>query len=313
MNKAQILNEIEESLRSFDEFQLIGIADKTRLRVLARQILDSVRRVGFTNQLRYMKLSPLRKEPYSQLFDPIKAAINYHQGGNYDEACWLVFLFTIFGKSKKSGWRICRDIYGALGQEEPWTWKRITTDYEGFCSWYQNASLAMANDSVARKFGGHRQYESLRYDAKKRPLQKIVRSYIDWVGSHQSHVTRFEIAREEAENDPYRLFDNLYISLNGVLSFGRLSKFDFISMLSKIGLIDAYPPIAYLKNATGPLRGVNLLFFDRYLSHHSATLLEDKLSELAEHMKLGDYEKQILEDALCNWQKDPNNYQFFSG
>ncbi|MFP1592494.1 hypothetical protein ACLB1M_28880 [Escherichia coli] len=44
----------------------------------------------------------VRKEPNSDVFDPLRAACLYLRDNNYDEACWLVFLATHFGKRTKN-------------------------------------------------------------------------------------------------------------------------------------------------------------------------------------------------------------------
>lgn len=313
MQKTVMVEHLSQRLSSFQEFPLDGIHSYETRHTLALQLLDSIRRVEFVRSISQKSFSEQRTNPASSLFDPLKAAVIHRNNGNFEEAIWLVFLITIFGKSKKSKWTICQDIYGALGQRSPWTWEEVSNDFGGFVDWFRQASQLMSKDSITRKFGGHRQYESLRYDAKKRPLQLIVRSYIDWVGGHKNQVTRFELAKLENDGDPKAVFGYLYNSLNAVVSFGRLSKFDFLTMLSKLNLIEAYPPFAYLKGATGPLRGVNLLFCNDVGQREDFSKLEEKLGLLGEHLQLGDFSKQILEDALCNWQKSPTVYSYFAG
>lgn len=70
------------------------------------------------------------------------------------------------------------------------------------------------------------------------------------------------------------------------------------------------PDLAYLTQATGPLRGARLLFGGATNSNILATTLDAWLVELDSHLGLG---MQVLEDSLCNWQKSPEIYIRFRG
>ncbi|MGX7875923.1 alpha-glutamyl/putrescinyl thymine pyrophosphorylase clade 3 protein [Mesorhizobium sp. ORM6] len=73
-------------------------------------------------------------------------------------------------------------------------------------------------------------------------------------------------------------------------------------MIAKVGLAAIRPPTAYLAAATGPKRGARLLFGGAHDSNISPRELEGRLVELDGVLHLG---QQVLEDALCNWQKSP--------
>ena len=111
----------------------------------------------------------------------------------------------------------------------------------------------------------------------------------------------------EAGGDPLGAFDRLYRSMAAsVLRFGRLARFDYLTMLSKLGLAQVEPGSTYMDGSTGPLRGARLLFGGNY----SAPSLDEWLAELDREFQVG---MQVLEDALCNWQKSPTVLKSFRG
>ncbi|MEX6177946.1 hypothetical protein AB6G03_13525 [Providencia hangzhouensis] len=83
---------------------------------LAMQLVDSIRPREFVKVISNSSkpVSPYPTEPNSDLFDPIRAARLHYESGNYDEACWLIFLATHFGKNIKTKWKLCSDIYSGL-------------------------------------------------------------------------------------------------------------------------------------------------------------------------------------------------------
>jgi hypothetical protein len=312
MDKHEAMANIVAKLKDADLNKFKGLKSDRRILSLANQMMDSIRRIEFVQSIGKREISPERLNPNSELFDPLKAAVFHYNNKNVDEAIWLVFLATHFGKSESSGWQLCRDIYGMLGYGNTLTWLKITNDFEGFSRWYNQASRMMKTDGVVRKFSNHRKYESLRTDTAK-SIPNVFCSYISWIGNGGSHQGRIQEGLHTVGNDTTKLFDHFYKSINKqVLSFGRLATFDFLTMLSKIGLINTYPQVAYLKNSTGPSKGVALLVKDS-IGYSSADPLEKHLREFADLMSLGLFEMQILEDSLCNWQKSPDKYIYFRG
>jgi hypothetical protein len=91
------------------------------------------------------------------------------------------------------------------------------------------------------------------------------------------------------------------------MRFGRTARFDFLTLLSRLQLLPITPPRAYLEGATGPLSGAKLLF---NTSPTTPRMLDQRLTELDDHLHLG---PDILEDALCNWQKSPEVFMPFRG
>jgi Alpha-glutamyl/putrescinyl thymine pyrophosphorylase clade 3 len=98
--------------------------------------------------------------------------------------------------------------------------------------------------------------------------------------------------------------------MSEVKRFGRLAKFEYLTMLGKLGLAPLESPSAYLNGATGPLQGARLLFAGDRHAKLSAKTLDSYLIKLDEHVQVG---MQVLEDALCNWQKSPDKFRPFRG
>jgi hypothetical protein len=287
---------------------LLGIADRACQDSLVQQMVESIHRIEYVARVRLRPISPNRADPTSDAFDPLKAAILHFDAADIDEAFWLIFIFVHFGKSSRTGWRLARDVYGSLGAL-PWTWERISGNPKAFRNWLASHQLTLqGRDGVSRQFGAHRQYLSLDATTPAGTGAAFV-SYVEWVGPTRVHRTRIEQAINEADGDRRRAFDALYRSMASVKSFGRLARFDYLTMLGKLQFAAIEPGSTYMSGATGPGRGARLLFGD-HAARLSARELDARLIDLAEVANVG---MQVMEDALCNWQKSPARFVAFRG
>lgn len=298
---------LEETLRQFHNTvrPLPGIISQACLESFIEQIIDSRRRIEFVTTIRAKNHSIDRSDPLSELFDPLRAAVIHIQNGDIDEACWLIFLSIHFGKHSRSGWRLVRDVYGCLGEAETWTWERTLADPEAFFDWMSLRYGELTGNG--RGFGNHRKYESLRPTANG--TGSVVMSYVYWIRPYGGHQGLIENAYHVAGPDPKAVFGFLYRTMP-VIRFGRTAKFDYLTMLGKMQIAPIQPNLAYLTEATGPLKGARLLFGGSRQAGISASTLDDWLVELDASVGLG---MQVLEDSLCNWQKSPANYVRFRG
>ena len=301
--------ELEHELARYHEEvrALPGAIEYVNLLALTEQFVDSIRRVEFAKSIGARRLSPKRAEPSSELFDPLKAAAWHRQNGNIEEACWLVFLATHFGKNVRTGWRLAQDIYGSLGGDT-WFWSEVSKDSNGLGEWIEENYEKLSSDGVARLFGNHRKYESIR-PSSSRSTGAVVESYVEWVMGYGSHHLLFEAALDFAQGNARRAFSWLYEKMS-VKSFGRMAKFDYLTMLSKLDLAAIEADSPYLEGATGPLKGARLLFSGSRSSKLSVDELNKELIRLGQALGVG---MQEVEDALCNWQKSPNKYVLFRG
>lgn len=120
------------------------------------------------------------------------------------------------------------------------------------------------------------------------------------------------ITADIAGDQPRLVFDWLYRSmLKSVASFARTGTFDYLTMLGKMQLANIEPGSTYMTGATGPLSGARLLFGDTSKSLKPATL-DAWLVDLESHLNIA-FGMQVLEDALCNWQKNPRVFLPFRG
>ena len=272
--------------------------------------MESIHRVRYVARVLERDISVHRTDPASDLFDPIKAAALHARHGRHDEACWLVFLSVHFGKSLQSGWRYARDIYGALGGTDRWDWARVSGDPARFRAWLAANQNTLKSDGIVRRFGNHRKYQSLE-DQKPNGTGAAVQSYVAWVGPPRTHEELFRDALVAASGDERQAFARLYRSMTAVVSFGRTAKFDYLTIIGKLGLAPIEPDSTYMSGATGPLDGARLLFLGSTTANGATPRQLDRwLVELEAQLGVG---MQVLEDSLCNWQKSPDNFRRFRG
>lgn len=302
IDRASVLG---DHLIQFDQSKrpLPGIAAGERRASLVRQMIDSLHRIEYVQRLGDRSISPERADPKSELFDPLKAAVLHRKAGDPDEAGWLVFLSTHFGYHPRMRWEATRMIYGALGGE-PWTWTRTTADLKAFRLWFeQNAGLL-----ASIRFGNHRKYESMRVNAREN-LADIVESYVGWVGANRGHTLLFSETLQANGSEPRDTFEALYQDMS-VKRFGRTGRFDYLTMMAKLGLWDIAPPHPYFGNATGPVEGASLLLTNSRTETLPRTVLSTQIVELGDFLGVN---MQVMEDSLCNWQKSPAQYLPFRG
>lgn len=161
----------------------------------------------------------------------------------------------------------------------------------------------MANTGSSAKFGNHRKYVSLA-GLGPRGTGEVVETYVRAMGPARSQQTWIDDAMARHGGDQGLAFDALYRSLGAVQQFGRLARFDFLCMLTKCGLADIAPAHAYLPGSTGPVRGARLMF------GANGRALDRAAIQLGASLGVG---MQVIEDALCNWEKSPAQYKRFRG
>lgn len=304
----RMADQLAARLASFERAHglLPGIEDHATREVLIEQMIESIRRISFIKVARERPLSNLRRDPSSDLYDPIRAAMLFASEGRVDEACWQVFLSVHFGKSLRSAWRLPRDVYGRLGDGQLWGWREVSNDVAGFRAWLSASTPTLrGSDGVVRRFGNHRKYTSL--DAwSENGTGSAVATYVDWIRVGGGHQRLFAAAFRDARNEPKDAFHLLYESMATVRSFGRIGRFDYLTMVGKLEIAPIEPDIAYMKNATGPLAGAKLLFGQLKPVGRYDAAVAALGAELGVNM-------QVMEDSLCNWQKSPEVFISFRG
>lgn len=279
---------------------LPGVTTTSHRQTLAKQIVASLRRRDYRDLVRTRQIDLTRADPDSPMFDPERAAVLHARAGRMDEAVWLVFLATHFGKHRDHHWARVQDVYSGLGSGI-WTWDRVRSSPSAFRAWLDaNAS------AIGGACGSHRKYESL---VGVKGTGAVVEGLVAWAGSMGSLAGRFANLVRQGGNDPHVIFDHIYRSFQ-VVRFGRLGRFDLLSVMGRLGILPIEPGSAYLKGATGPLRGARLLFGGDPRAALKEAVLEAWLLDLDQHLGVG---MEVMEDSLCNWQKNPDTFVHFRG
>lgn len=302
---------LRDGLLEFDRRRrLPGLMPPGHTDCLVEQMVDSCRRVDFAHYLRDSIHDERRKDPRSDLFDPLRAAVLHYRQGSADEAFWLVFLATHFGKHEKDGWRLTRDVYGRLGGPGIWDWRSTSSDLPGFRDWtVRNEETLCGGDGVRRRFSNHRKYRTLRANSRA-GLAAVVETYVEWVRPERGHQGLIREIHTQVGQNPREVFNAMYLSMDAVKQFGRLGKFDYLAMLGKLGIAPIEPASAYVRESTGPLAGARLLFAGDTKDKSLDRELDSLLCQLDDVLGVG---FQVLEDSLCNWQKSPASYVRFRG
>jgi len=306
----ELAERLTVGLRNFEAENggLPGIRVAGHREVFIEQLVESIRRVKYVHALRLRDVSPLISDPHNESFNPIRAALYFKRQGDWDEAFWMVFLFIHFGQYKGQ-YNYIREIYGQFDGTDRWSWLNVSSNMEAFKLWLQENEERLISGDSPRGFGAHRRYETLR-SASDKWTGIIVESYVNWVDPTRTHLELFESFNIVAENPAESRFYSAYNSLNSVLRFGRVAKFDYLTMVGKLGLFELIPGIAYLAGSTGPLKGAKLLVGGSRRFRIPIKTLEQNLKLLDDELNVG---KQVLEDAICNWQKNPENFIGFRG
>ncbi len=274
---------------------------------LARQIVDSIQRVDYVYTIASRRISSASYRPNSGAFNPMRAAIWHKNSNNYEEACWLTFLSVNFGKHKTTKWKLTEEIYGANSNKAVMTWNRMNCNPNLLTNWLSNNHLILSG-----KFGNHRKYETLN-TSKRNHTGETISSYVQWVNKFGGHRNLFQQALLQANGNPEKAFSILYQSMDDVTRFARTGKFDYLTMIAKLGLCNLEPDKAYISGATGPKKGIALLMHGNKSVSISSSKAERDIKSLSISLLIPRMRMQVMEDAICNWQKSPYIYKKFIG
>lgn len=291
---------------------LPGIKTEERKTSFVEQLIESLRRIEYVHLLRKRTIIQECKDPHHLAFNPLKAAILYKMEGNLDEAFWVTFLATHFGYHPQDGWRLMQDVYAGYTRNGVWTWTRTAQNLPAFDKWISDYADWLGQSEFNRRFGNHRRYETL-VTKNGQGAFNTINAYIRLVGHNQGHERFFESFRNSDGSacTPTQLFDEVFFVMNrNIPRFARLAVFDFLTMVGKLGLWNITPASPYIAQSSGPKRGAELLFFGGSEGKVTGTQLNALVMDLAKNLGVG---MQEMEDALCNWQKSPDNFIPFRG
>jgi len=283
---------------------LVGLTNGERKFVLIAQLIDSLRRTEYLRVVSIRAKSSSLHTPYSGSFDPFGGAAVLHKAGRTDDAYWLIYLATHFGKHKDDGWNLTEDFYGRFGQEGVWDWNAASQEPLAISRWLDVVYPDVTRAGRSRRFGNHRKFETLKPGPKG--TGHALETYICWIAQYGSHQALITHAHNSVGQNPKEVYAYLYKELDRVVKLGRLGKFDLLCNLSNLQVAPISPDQAYIAESTGPKAGAKALFGQEL----GIGNLENACAKLAEHLEVS---PQVIEDALCNWQKSPERYVYFRG
>ncbi len=281
---------------------LLGLGGAAERRALSMQIVASLRRDDYFRIIQERgPISSSRADPSDPAFEAELGVVYYLQTNQVDEAAWLIFLMVYLAKPE-AGWQRLQGIYGKLGAGL-WNWAAVSENPAAFDQW-----LATNWTQIPGQFGNHRKYQSLD-PAANYSMGPVVVHYVSWVQQGGGHEKHFAAIVRGAGNDPHTIFD-AFFNVLPLRGFGRLGRFDWAAMLARYKLIPAEAGKAYFEGATGPAAGARLLFLGSRTAKASNKQLQGLMDELDSNLHVG---MQVLEDAICNWQKSPQKFVHFKG
>lgn len=189
--------------------------------ILAMQLIESMKRISYFQVLSNRDISPRRTDPQDPIFDPVRAIL-YLKDIDYDEACWLTFLLVYTAENYQTNWNFMRQLYG--GVNETLTWELARNNPQMF----PHLADMLSTSQRRPKFGNHRKYESLRR------LPQVFDSYINLVKAYGGHKNLFRHTDFGNKKEYFKWLFSIVES--NICSFGRLSTFDYLSMMYKTGL-----------------------------------------------------------------------------
>jgi hypothetical protein len=304
-SKTQALNKALTAYEA-NEGNLLGIRLLGSREAWLAQIVSSIRRIEYVSTILSREIAADRSNPHSLIFDPIKSAALLGRIGKLDEAVWMTFIATNFGKHVTDGWKLAANVIGSFGVGTVWTAENYSAAPNGFDSMLLQNAEALRDRFVSGMYSNHRRYQS----KKPEDISRAFTTFYNWQFSNGGFRQLLVSMHKRYGQEPTGVFDALYNSLESVHGLGRLGKFDFLTMLGKLQLAPIEPGSAYLTGATGPLAGARLLFAGDRLDRVPANELEDRIRRLDQYLNVG---MQVIEDSLCNWQKAPDRYVYFRG
>lgn len=268
--------------------------NKKTLETLSKQTNDSIRRISIYRNYKDRADNAVKdKIPFSHTSNPFVLA--QRNDLSTSTKVWIIFLATYFGKSDTSGWKLFNRA-AFDGNYELISFEKVVKDVNKYFNYLQSFDFFEGT-----KYSNHRKY------TKKSLLgEKGVFNSMDYITNNIKDFTQKD-----------RLsFNDAYLRSQKIPSFGRLSAFDFTSSLVKCSLNVEEPKSMYAENSTGPMQALKLIL-DLTKSINTSRDARIKLSydlvrffeENSDIFMTG----QVLEDAICNWQKKPDEYRYFRG
>ncbi len=267
--------------------------DGSKLNILAKQTFDSIRRIQIYETYRFKsQQAVIEGRSFKHTSNPFVLA--QRTDLNLQDRVWILYLATYFGKSDKSKWTLFdRATFKKDGSIMKFN--EIEADLDGYFKY-----LSSFDFFEGCKYSNHRKFVAKKLQGSKGLFRSI----------------EFVVKNIELYSSGKKMsFHEMYLLADKIPGFGRLANFDFTSTLVKCGLNVEQPKSMYADHSTGPLDGLKLLL--RLTKSNTSKESQKRLSrELMEwFLKHSDIFMlgQVLEDSICNWQKDTRKYIRYTG
>jgi hypothetical protein len=259
---------------------LPGVMKEQRRRLFFNELEHSIR---FEAYRQSFASRPGPVEPLADGWHPWTAIASLD---DREEAIWLAYLTTFFGPDERrhDTWRATRVVYSAFGSGRP-TFSEVQSDDRLL------PRLCHANAQLFRSLprGNHRKYEPKDADHKL-GLLASVDSLLGLAARHGGLLRWFTDGTSPSDR-----FERLMSELR-IVSFGRTGRFDLLTLVGDLGVVELTAPRLYLKGATGPLEGAR----QAIPGVRDEAELDRRLEKVVDAFGISG---AVLEDALCNWQK----------
>lgn len=267
--------------------------DGNQLNILAKQTFDSIRRIQIYETYKIKALQAAQeKRPFIYTSNPFVLA--QRSDLNLQNRAWIIYLATYFGKSNKSKWSLFNR--AAFHKDQSIIgFDQIQSDLDNYFKYL--SSFDFFQDCT---YSNHR-----KYTAKKLLGSKGLFRSMEFL------VNNVELYSSKDEME----FHEMYLLSQKIPNFGRLGGFDFTSSLVKCSFNIKEPKSMYADHSTGPLQALEVLL---KLTNNNSSLASQKQlsSDLMEWFLKNSkifMSGQVLEDAICNWQKNTRQYIRYTG
>lgn len=275
--------------------QILGVKFSKKILVtLALQTNDSIKRIEIYQLYKERALkAEEQSSSYFHTFVPF--VLCQRPSLSSEDKAWFLYLATYFGKSAKSKWELFKRAAFDLDNNLI-SVSTVLRDREKYyrhlhhIDFFRNAT-----------FSNHRKYTVKKLEG----YNGFIKSANHFLDNLLMFVPPNDIS-----------FDEMYRLSLEIPNFGRMAAFDFTASFCKCDLNVEEPKSMYLINSTGPLAGLGDFL----------ALSGKKIFSKEEKVKLGNnllnwflsnshiyMVAQVLEDAICNWQKSPRKYVRYFG
>ncbi len=264
------------------------------IETLSKQTIDSIRRVEiYKTYLQRANNAEKNRHSYYSTNNPFTLA--QRSSLSLETRIWCVYVATYFGKSNASKWTLFnRSVFRP--DKSLISFEDIIENREQYFDYLRDLNLFEGSN-----YSNHRKYTKKSLDGSKGVLNSFD-FLIDGIG-------QFRFVSPTS-------FDTTYRNALAIPNFGRMAAFDFTSSLCKCGLNVQEPESMYHKYSTGPLAALKEILKLAGIRNPPQSLQVDFGRDLLEWFSTHSsiyMIAQVLEDAICNWQKSPRSYGRYFG